>query len=195
MGHALVAQRIEHIASDDAVGGSSPSEGANEKVPLCAGFFVLALFGENHALYAVGSRFDNWSEATITTSSNVARSSVSPSEGANKHTYNFHTQISLCIYPPSPNYAQKVKLMPKSYKKKPLGAWPENKKHQVSESLSEEGAESQEGHEPDPEKIEDKTVLERAKEMGLYQDSTEDDQEEVNLAEEEDEDIEEENQN
>ena len=82
--------------------------------------------------------------------------------------------------------------MPRSYRKKPLGAWPDDKKHQASQPLEEEGAESEEGHEPDPEKIEGETVLERAQKMGLYSKYTEEDQGEVNLAEEEAEDEEEE---
>lgn len=82
--------------------------------------------------------------------------------------------------------------MLKSYKKKPLAEWPNGEKHKAAQPLEEADSETAEGHESDPEVVNEKTVLERAKEMGLYKNSTEDNQEEVNLAEEEKEDIKEE---
>ena len=88
--------------------------------------------------------------------------------------------------------------MPQSYKKKPLGAWPEQKKHDAVESPDEEGEQEESGSEPDPEHItgsdkdEPRDTLDMAHDVGLYQHQSEENQGEVGLVETENKDLEEE---
>ena len=56
--------------------------------------------------------------------------------------------------------------MPQSYRKKPLAAWPENKKHGEVRSPENIGETSASGHMPEPEADDD--VEQLVKDMGLY---------------------------
>ncbi len=88
--------------------------------------------------------------------------------------------------------------MPQSYMKKPLGEWPDQKKHDAAETLDEEGEQLESGSDPDSEHItgadenEPRDTLDMAHDARLYQHQTEDRQGELGLAETEEEDIEEE---
>jgi hypothetical protein len=86
--------------------------------------------------------------------------------------------------------------MPSGYHKKPLGAWPDDKKHQATQSPDETGEQSISGSMPDPEQISNmddqdkaKDTLDRAKEAGVYHQYDEENQGELGLAEEENEDL------
>lgn len=84
--------------------------------------------------------------------------------------------------------------MPTGYRKKPLGAWPDDKKHEEIEKSEGEDNGEIGSHDSDPEKIEDKDTLERAKEAGLYDEYNNHKEGEVSVADEEKEDIDNEHQ-
>lgn len=85
--------------------------------------------------------------------------------------------------------------MPTSFKKKQLGAWPDDKKHQVVKTPQEQDEQSISGLMPDPEEItgaenpEPKDTLDAAKDAGLYSDQDEEHPGELGLAKEEEKDI------
>jgi hypothetical protein len=92
--------------------------------------------------------------------------------------------------------------MPTGYRKKPLGAWPDDKKHQEVRTPQEEGEESISGHMPNPEEINNqqdedqpKDTLDRAREAGEYHRYDDDYQGELGLGEQENEDLAEEDEN
>lgn len=71
--------------------------------------------------------------------------------------------------------------MPQSYRKKPLAAWPDNKKHQAVRNSQDNGGSSISGSMPDPESDDD---LDKAtSDVGLYDEPGEKNQE-SNVAEE-----------
>lgn len=78
---------------------------------------------------------------------------------------------------------------PRSYRKKPLGNWPDAKKHEATLSPEEEAEQERSGHMPDPEEVtgadksNPKTNLDAAQEVGLYTEADEEHPEEVGLGE------------
>lgn len=73
---------------------------------------------------------------------------------------------------------------PKSFRKKPLGNWPDSKKHRGTISPEEDSEQSRSGHMPDPEEVEGKDTLDAAQEVGLYTEADEEHPKEVGLGEE-----------
>ncbi len=90
--------------------------------------------------------------------------------------------------------------MPTSFRKKPLGAWPDKEKHQASEDIEISDEQKESGTDPDPEHItgadedEPRDTLDMAKDAGLYADQDEEHPGEIGVAEQEEEDLIEEEQ-
>lgn len=81
--------------------------------------------------------------------------------------------------------------MPVGKRKRPLASWSDDEKHKAIQSPQRQDEQSQEGSMTDPEEVESKDVLDRAKEMGLYSgaDPQEETQPEVDVAKEEQKDV------
>lgn len=82
-----------------------------------------------------------------------------------------------------------TKKAPTGYRKKPLGEWPEDKKHGEVQTPQNIGESSESGHMPDPESDDD--IDQMASEMGLYEETSPtassenpENPQEVNIAEE-----------